>query len=186
MDPTGLINKILQAVVSIDLGRKGLAADGEEHNGRVHFEKGIYTALSAFKEAKASADPQTLILAELAFLQQELQFCHEADTDTKSSLTQAVQSFVDALRSLEVVENADLYQEAEKTWPTSPKYRVQGFPKDAFHLACIAHRTRIRNVLRAPGINMIEKAVLNQRAANLTTAQSGYREKQKKAITGVR
>jgi hypothetical protein len=29
---------------------------------------------------------------------------------------------------------------------------------------------------------MIEKAVLNQRAANMTTAQSGYREKQKKAI----
>jgi hypothetical protein len=116
-------------------------------------------------------------------LQQELQFCHETDTDTKSSLTQAVQSFEDALRSLEVVEDAALYQGAEKAWPTSPKYRIQGFPKDAFHLACIAHRTRFRNVLRAPGINMIEKAALNQRAANMTTAQSGYIEKQKKAMS---
>jgi hypothetical protein len=182
MDPTGLIDEIFQAVVNIDFGRKGLAADGEEHDGRIHYEDGIYTALSAFKEAQASADPQTLILAELAFLQQELQFCHETDTDTKSSLTQAVQSFVDALRSLEVAENAILYQGAEKTWPTSPKYRIQGFPKDAFHLACIAHRTRLRNVLRAPGINMIEKAVLNQRASNMTPAQGGYIEKQKNAI----
>jgi hypothetical protein len=185
MDPAGLINKIFQAVVNIDFGRKGLAADGEEHDGRVHYEDGIYTALSAFKEAQASADPQTLILAELAFLQQELQFCHEADTDTKSSLTQAIHSFEDALRSLEVVENAILYQGAEKTWPASPKYRVQGFPKDAFHLACIAHRTRLRNVLRAPGINMIEKAVLNQRTSNMTSAQGGYIEKQKKAINEV-
>jgi hypothetical protein len=183
MKPSIRINNIFQAVVNIDFGRKGLATDGEEHNGRIHYENGIYTALSAFKEVQTSADPQTLILAELAFLQQELQFCHETDTDTQSSLTQAVQSFEDALRSLEVVENAAMYQGAEKTYPTSPKYRIQGFPKDAFHLACIAHRTRLRNVLRAPGINMIEKAVLNQRATNMTTAQGGYIEKQKNAIS---
>jgi hypothetical protein len=183
MDPAGLINKIFQAVVSIDVGRKGFATDGREHDGRISYENGIYTALSSFKEAQTSADPQTLILAELAFLQQELQFCHETDTDTKSSLTQAIQSFEDALRSLEVVEDAALYQGAEKTYPTSPKYRIQGFPKDAFHLACLSHRTRLRNVLRAPGINMIEKAVLNQRTANMTTAQGGYIEKQKNVIS---
>jgi hypothetical protein len=182
MDPTGLLNKILQAVVDIDLGRKGLTTDSEEHNGRIHYERGIYTALSAFKEAQASADPKTLILAELAFLQQELQFCHEADTDTRSSLSQAIQTFNDALLSLEAVEDAVMYQGAEKTHPHGPKYRIQGYPKDAFHLACIAHRTRIRNSLRTPGINMIEKAVLNQRSANMTTAQNGYIEKQKKVL----
>jgi hypothetical protein len=182
MDLTGLINKIFQAVVNIDFGRKGLTTDGEEHSGRIHYENGIYTALSAFKEAQTSADPQTLILVELTFLQQELQFCHETDIDSKSSLTQAIQSFEDALRSLEAVGNAVLYQGAEKTYPTSPKYRIQGFPKDAFHLACMAHRTRLRNVLRAPGINIIEKAVLNQRTANMTTAQDGYMEKQKNAM----
>jgi hypothetical protein len=138
--------------------------------------------LSAFKKAQASADPKTLILAELAFLQQELQFCHEADTDTRSSLSQAIQNFNDALLSLEAVEDAVMYQGAEKTHPHSPKYRIQGYPKDAFHLACIAHRTRIRNSLRTPGINMIEKAVLNQRSANMIVAQNGYVEKQKKAL----
>jgi hypothetical protein len=182
MDPTGLIDEIFQAVVNIDFGRKGLATDGEEHNGRIHYEDGIYTALSAFKEAQASADPRTLILAELTFLQQELQFCYETDTDTKSSLSQAIQNFNDALLSLEVVEDAVLYKGAEKTHPHSPKYRIQGYPKDAFHLACIAHRTRIRNSLRTPGINMIEKVILNQRSANITVAQNGYIEKQKKAI----
>jgi hypothetical protein len=181
MDPIGLINRIFQAVLDIDFGRKGLDTNGREHDGRLAYETGIYTALSAFQEAQASADPQTIILAELAFLQQELQFCHDTDTDAKSSLTQAVQSFEDALRSLEVVEDAVIYQGAEKTYPTGSKYRIQGFPKDAFHIACIAHRTRLRNVLRSPGINMIEKAVLSQRAANMTTAQGRYIAKQKKA-----
>jgi hypothetical protein len=186
MDPAGLINKIFQSVVDIDFGRKGLATDSEEHNGRIHYENGIYTALLSFKEAQSSANPQLLILAELAFLQQELQFCHETDTDTKSSLTLAIRSFEDALRALEVVENTTMYQGAEKTWPTSSKYRIQGFPRDAFHVACVAHRTRIRNVLRAPGINIIEKAVLTQRIANMITAQNGYIEKQKKTINETR
>jgi hypothetical protein len=182
MDPTGLVNEIFQAVVDIGFGRKGLSTDGKEHDGRIAYETGITRAAGAFKEAQSSADPQTLILVELAFLQQELQFCHETDFDTKSSLIQAIQSFEDALRSLEVVENATLYQGAEKTWPTSSKYRIQAFPKDAFHLACIAHRTRLRNILRAPGINMIEKAVLERRIANMSAAQNGYIEKQKNSF----
>jgi hypothetical protein len=82
------------------------------------------------------------------------------------------------------VEDAAGYKVADKTWPHNPKGRIQGFPKDAFHQACIAHRTRLNNVLRAPGINMLEKAVLQQRAANMTAAQSGYIAKQKVALTG--
>jgi hypothetical protein len=58
-------------------------------------------------------------------------------------------------------------------------------PKDSFHIACIAHHTRLRNILRAPGINMLEKAVLQQRAANMTTARNSYIEKQQAALAGV-
>jgi hypothetical protein len=35
---------------------------------------------------------------------------------------------------------------------------------------------------RAPGINMIEKAVLTQRAANMATIQAAYTDKQKKTL----
>jgi hypothetical protein len=118
----------------------------------------------------------------MVFLEQELQFCDESDTITRNSLTQAIQSFEDALRCLKTVENKTLYQGAETTHPTSAKYRIQGFPKDAFHLACTAHHTRIGNVLRAPGINMTEKAVLRQRAVNMRTARESYIEKQAKAL----
>jgi hypothetical protein len=184
MDPTGLLDSILAGSARIDRGRKGFATDGEEHQGRLNYENGIATAGAAFTEAQASADPQTMMLAEEAFVEQELQFCSEQDTHTQSSLKAALRSFDDAFLSLEAVEDAAGYKVADKTWPHNQKNRIQDFPKDAFHQTCIAHRTRLNNVLRAPGINMIEKAVLQQRAANMTAAQNSYIQKQKTALKG--
>jgi len=40
-------------------------------------------------------------------------------------------------------------------------------------------------MLRTPGVDAIEKALLKQRFANLTTAQSGYIELQRKVLDGV-
>jgi hypothetical protein len=110
-----------------------------------------------------------------------LQFCDESDKDTLSSLTQAKQSFDDAFLALKAVEGLH-YEAAEQTYPHKKEYRVSGFPKDAFHIACIGHRTRLQNILRAPGIDPIEKALLKQRFANLSAGQGGYIEKQKKGL----
>jgi hypothetical protein len=122
---------------------------------------------------------------------------------TRSSLTQAIQSFEDALRCLKIMENALGYRFVEAAFPTSPKYREHGYPRDVVHLACAAHWTRLQNVLRSPGITMIrkprerqiqpilyrtrpkaltEKAVLQQRAANMKTSQHCYIAMQKKAL----
>jgi len=182
MDLTSLLGNIIAGASKIDDGRKKIATDGLEHAGRLFYEEGIFISLNTFKQAQTSVNPQAMVLVELAFLQQELQFCDETDTITRSSLTQAIQSFEDALRCLKTVENKTLYQGVETSYPTASKYRYHGFPHDAIHLACAAHRTRIQNSLRTPGINMIEKAVLTQRAANMTTIQATYMEKQRKAL----
>ena len=182
MDRTGLVTSIVDAATNIDFGRKAFAIRGREHEGRVSYEIGIAESLSAFVEAQASDDPQTIILVEYTFLTQELQLCDETDKDVFSSLSQAIQSFDDAFLCLKVVENADIYKLADNILPHSPKYRIHSFPKDAFHIACIAHRTRIRNILRTPGMDTIEKALLKQRFASLGTAQKRYVEKQKKAL----
>ena len=186
MDQTGLLNSILQGTINIDKGRKYLSTDGLEHIGRLFYEEGISIALDTFKNAQMSADSQTMILVELAFLKQEFQFCDETDTIARSSLTQAVQSFDDALRNLKIVEDSTLYRGAEAAYPTAAKYRYHGFPRDAVHLACAAHRTRLQNSLRTPGINMIEKTVLTQRAVNMTMIQAAYTEKQRKALESER
>lgn len=177
-----LLNSILTSAIMIDLGRKGLKTDGGEREGRLSFEKGIMATSIAFSQVQSSANPQTILLAEEAFIEQELKFCSEKDTYSRSSLTQAIQSFDDAFLCLEAVEDANGYKTADKTWPHSAKYRVRSFPKDAFHIACIAHRTRLQNILRSPGIDMTEKAVLEQRIANMTSAQMLYTEKQKKTL----
>jgi len=182
MDMTGLLNKILKSVYQIDKGRKGLSTDGKEHEGRLYYEKGITNASLSFSQALSTVDPKTIILVEEAFAEQELQFCSVEDTYTQSSLTQALQNFEDAYLCLEAVKDNTGYKTADKTWPHSPKYRIHGSPKDAFHLACISHRTRLHNILRSPGINMKEKALLEQRAANMTAAQTAYAEMQKMVL----
>jgi hypothetical protein len=181
MDPIGYISSISQAVAGIDYGRKGFATRGKAEEGRISYEKGIALALTAFKEAQTTADPQTIILAEYTFLTQELQFCEKSDKDSISSLTKAIQSFDDAFLALKVVEDRTLYQAVEQSIPHCKEYRVIGFPKDAFHIACGPHKTRIQRWV-TPGIDPIEKALLKQRLANLPAAQNGYIEKQRKAL----
>jgi hypothetical protein len=178
---TGLLIRIANAAASIDSGRKGFATWGKEHEGRISYERGISVALSAFKEAQATADPQTIILAEYTFLTQELQFCDKSDKDSLNSLTKALQMFDDAFLALQAVEDSG-YKIVDKTTPHHKDYRVSGYPKDSFHIACSSHITRIKNMLRTPGIDPIEKALLKQRLANLPAAQNGYIEKQKKAL----
>ena len=182
MDLIGLVNKINDAAISIDYGRKGFATRGKAEEGRLSYERGVSVALSAFRDAQSTVDPRVIILIEYTFLSQELQFCDKTDKDTLSSLTQAIQSFDDAFLALKIVEDKIIYQGAEQTYPHSKKYRINGLPKDSFQIACIAHRTRIRNILRSPGIDPLEKVLLKQRYSNQSTAQKGYIEKQKKAL----
>jgi len=178
---TGLLSNVYEAAASIDIGRKGFAIIGKEREGRISYEKGIAKAMTAFKEAQISADPQIIILVEYTFLSQELQFCEKSDKDSLSSLTQAIQSFDDAFSALQAVEDSG-YKMVEKSIPHHKKHRVSGFPKDSFHIACGSHKTRLQNILRSPGIDPIEKALLKQRFVNLSAAQNGYIEKQRKAL----
>ena len=150
MDLTGLILNVNEAATAIEFGRKGFATRGKAEEGRLSYERGVSVALSTFRDAQSTVDPHTIILIEYTFLNQELQFCEETDVDSLSSLTQAIQSFDDAFLALKAVEDTTLYQGVELAIPHNKKYRLSGFPKDAFHIACIAHRTRIQNILRAP------------------------------------
>jgi hypothetical protein len=180
--PAGLIDSIYGAASAIDSGRKGFATRGKAEEGRISYETGIAVALSAFKEAQTVADPQALILAEYTFITQEFQLCDKSDKDTIDSLTKAIGSFDDAFLVLKIVEDKTLYKAVENSYPHYKKYRVGGYPKDSFHIACGSHKTRIQNILRTPGLDPIEKALLKQRFTNLSTAQGGYVEKQRKAL----
>ncbi|MFP3043251.1 hypothetical protein LQZ19_15665 [Treponema primitia] len=147
MDQIGLENNLINYAQNIDIGRKGLRIPGQEAAGRINYEDGITRSISIFTDAQISGNAELLIMAELYFLKQELSFCEASDTPTISSLTQAIQSFEDAL-----------------------------------HTACIAHRTRLGNMDRVPGINPLEKAFFQVRKDNMTAVQNIYLAKQKTAL----
>jgi hypothetical protein len=175
----GLVNSIYEAAAAIEAGRKGFATRGREQEGRISYEKGIALAMETFKEAQATADPETIILAEYTFLSQEFEFCEKTDKDSITSLNKAIRFFDDAFLALKTVENKTQYQGVENSIPHDKDYRVSGFPKDAYNIACHFHKTRLKNILKTPGLDPIEKALLKQRFANLSAGQGGYIEKQK-------
>ena len=182
MDLIGYLDRISRAEANIDAGRKGFATKGKAEEGRISYETGIADAMTTFQKTETTADPQTIILTEYTFLTLELELCEKTDKDSLNSLTKAIQFFDDAFLVLKTVENSTLYKGAETTYPHHKDYRIGGFPKDSFHIACGSHKTRLQNILRSPGINPIEKNLLKQRLLNLPTAQNGYIEKQKKAL----
>ena len=182
MDLIGLINRITEATTYIDRGRKGYAIKGKADDARVSYERGIAEAMGVFKEAQSAGDPQSIILAEYTFLTQELQLCAKTDKNTINSLVNAIQYFDDAFLVLKIVEEKALYHIVNNAIPNNKKYRIKGYPKDSFHIACGSHDTRIKNMLNTPGIDPIEKALLEQRRINLSTAQISYVDKQKKAM----
>ncbi|MDR0639052.1 MAG: hypothetical protein LBG27_09185 [Spirochaetaceae bacterium] len=184
MDRTVLLAKVYGSTPAIDQGRKWLDTDGLEHEGRINYRKGLTLGLEAFWEAQSRADGdlRTLFSAEYTFLTQEREVCSPQDTKAKTSLAKALQEFGEAFLALEVLQDAERYQSAANTYSTRPEFRYKEMPKDAFHVACAGHRARIDNILKVPGINLLEKDLLKQRHANRKTAQSVYLEMQKKVL----
>jgi hypothetical protein len=184
MEKIGLLDSIVQSMESIDLGRKGLATEGGESAGRIAFSGGLLTVLAVFKEVYDNAvnDIETAILVEYAYLTEERRYCSPAEPGVFASMTAALVSFDDALLALKAVQNIAGYKVANQTWPHLPKYRHHEMPKDAFHLACSANRTRINNTLRTPGINTVERQVYEQRSKNMTALQNAYLSKQQSAL----
>ena len=116
------------------------------------------------------------------FLSQELEFCEKTDKESLNSITQALQFFDEAFHVLKIVEDKTLYKIIEKAFSHKKEYRFKGFPKDAFHVAFGSHKARLMNILKTPGLDPIEKALLKQRLANISAGQKGYVELQRKAL----
>jgi hypothetical protein len=184
LDRIGLRNKIYSSVEDIYKGREWLDIEGSEVAGRIRYNRGLTFADEAFKEAltRADEDLETLVLTEQACLTQELQFSIPADTKAANSLTNAIQHFDEGLLALKEVEAGSSYGAVDRSLPHRNETRYHGMPKDSFHFACTGHKKRLDSILHSPGINLTEKALLEQRLSNILNAQAVYVKKQKKAL----
>ena len=185
MERTGFLDRVIESVLNIYHGRHGFDTDGGEREGRISYQTGLALALDVFQKIRghAAEDVELLILAEYVFLGQELQFCASADTNAITSLTKAIQEFDEAFLALDVLQNTACYHVLEKVFSHRPEFRYKGMPKDAFHVACAGHSARIKNILKSPGINLTEKALLKERYANMAAGQAVYLEKQRKLFS---
>jgi len=182
LDKIGLTLNISDAAIRIDYGRKGFAIRGKAEEGRISYETGIALAMETFKEAQTTADPETILLAEYTFISQELEFCEKTDKDAINSLSRAIRFFDDAFLVLKIVKDKTKYENVENSYPHDSEYRIKGYPMDSFHIAFKGHKGRLQNILKTPGLDPIEKALLKQRLETIKAGQEGYVEMQRKAL----
>jgi hypothetical protein len=187
MDKAGLITKMADAVDNIAQGRIGLELDGEEHNGRVSLNKGVDNAAALYTEAMRSGNLELMLWAEYTYTSAEKERGKPDETGADASAASALQNFDDAFLALQVVENSELYNAVDMALPHHGKtWRHGGFPRDAFHVACDGHITRIRNGLSRYGVNSRERTLADLRIKVFITAQQLYVEKQQKALANPR
>jgi hypothetical protein len=59
MVPTGLLNDLIRSANQIDRGRNGFTVNGEEHNGRINYERGaeklLFVATFLFEQQRSDA-----------------------------------------------------------------------------------------------------------------------------------
>jgi hypothetical protein len=169
----------------INNGRKWLDTEGHEAEGRISYRKGLAIALEAFREVGCHIDEDidTALVAEYTFLSQELESCAAKDKIARASLSTAIEDVDGAFLALKVTNDEAGYRCVDQALSHHAQFRYKNMPKDAFHVACQGHKTRILNILKSPGINLAEKELLECRCANVVTAQGAYLRKQQK-ITG--
>jgi hypothetical protein len=182
MEKSGLVNSIIDGVVQIANGRRGVQKDGEEREGRISFELGHALVREAFAAALETRDVEMIILAEYIYTAQELTESTDAEPHGRSSAQAAIDQLDDAFLALKAVEEGPAYHIADLTFPHRAPFRYKNMPKDSFHLACISDRTRIHNGLTRLGIPALDIGLAHERMDALTAAQAIYLEKQTAAI----
>jgi hypothetical protein len=128
------------SVFSIYQGRRWLDTDGREREGRIRYNDGLSLASESFTEVleDAEEDLETLVLADLNFLTQELHSCDASDTNAIESLTNAIQSFDEALFALKELEAGASYSVIDRALPHRKECRYNGMPKDAADLRSVS------------------------------------------------
>jgi hypothetical protein len=173
------------AVRFIADGRVGLRTIGKAEEGRIYFAQGLQEATMVFTEVKASRDPNLMLFAEYTYTAQELASSRPDEKEARASCEAAMQDFDDAFLALKAVNDHAGYQIANMTYPSRPKFRYKGMPRDAFHLAYMGHRTRVHNTLRNIGFDPAEQSLLELRMTVFNTAQDVYLEKQQAALSSI-
>jgi hypothetical protein len=174
----------MEAVNNIADGRISLRTVGKTEEGRENFAKGLELGKQIFSEIKDCGDPELMLLAEYAFVNQELEGARAEEKIGRASYQSAVHDFDDAFLSLKAVKDTAMYQGAENTHPHRAPFRYKGMPNDSFHIAYTGHYTRLQNKLKPIGIDPDEQILTELRMAVCKSAQDVYLGMQRSVLGG--
>lgn len=132
--------------------------------------------LKLLKEIQKCGDILTLITAEMSFFIAAMVQSRQQER----SIEMAKKQFQEALLSLQIIEDLAVYQKACQTYAAKTR-DAEGLPKDSFRLFLKSHIARLANQLSSPA-SEVESKLLQQRRANLNTAEKLYKEKQRNPL----
>jgi hypothetical protein len=191
LDRVGWIDRINRAVDSIARGRIKRTIKGQAEEGLEYFYDGLDNLIQIVREVTVLNDPLLMTLVEYTILAQEREGALPEEVQGRASFEEALREFDDAFRCIPLVDKPEIYKDVEKSYPIRGKYRYQGMPLDAYHVAYISHKTRMNNNRRRIGIDHKELELQDCRDELYVAAQDCYRERQGLALgisenTGVR
>lgn len=134
------------------------------------------------RDIGVTKDIDIIVTAERVILRHEAQFYGADNPLALKSLNEAIRELDRASETLAVVQDKSLYQIANKTHSVKDKDRINGLPKDAFHVFSNSHKTRLSNRIRAIEVSVEERLLLKERHNNMQVAQKEYMELQAKAL----
>jgi hypothetical protein len=184
MAEIGLNDDIVAAVTIIAQGRRLLYVDGSERDGRIAFENGHALLRAAYEKAVASGSVHDIMLAEYSITQQELDESDADETQNQASAKAMIHEFEAAFKILNRVTDSASYKILDDGFSDKKDFRYKGLPKDAFHVAMLAHLLRLQNSLKPSGIPRLDRQFTKVRYDAIKAIQAIYCGIQEKAING--
>ncbi|MDR0908482.1 MAG: hypothetical protein LBM77_01835 [Spirochaetaceae bacterium] len=184
MEKRGQNNDILYAVTLIEEGRKLHFVEGTEAEGLRRFKDGSAFLKQAFLDAKATNDLAAILNAEYDFLAAEIAMGDPDETLAKGSAEAGLEVIEDALRALKALALGDAYKAVDLAYPRHDKraWRYKDMPRDAFHVFCASHKSRLQNGLKRYGVSTIDRAFITLRVNTISAIEEAYCAMQRKAL----
>jgi hypothetical protein len=176
---------IENAVTLIEEGRRLHFVEDTAVQGLKRFKEGNYLLKKAFLDAKATNDLEVILNAEYDFLAAEIAMGDPDETLAKGSAEAGIEVIEDALNALKALALGNAYKAVDLAYPHHDKrsWRYKDMPKDAFHVFCASHKSRLQNGLKRYGVSTIDRDLITMRVDTISAIEEAYCAMQRQILS---
>jgi hypothetical protein len=187
MEKNSLLIDISYAVRLIEQGRRKHFVTGQAEEGLSDFKDGSAALHQTFTSALATKDLELILSAEYYFLEAGIEEGAPDEVFAKGSAEAGLEVIEDALLALKAVADSTMYKGVDLAYPhhDKKKWRYKDMPKDAFHVFCASHKSRLQNGLTRFGVSQIGRELITLRFDTISAIEEIYCEMQRQALLPV-